>query len=124
MTALLTLREVSAGYGGTVVLDRVSLSIDAGTTLAVLGRNGVGKTTLLATVLGHTTLHAGSITFSGQSITSMKTYQRARLGIGSVPQEREIFASLTVEENLSVAARGAGEMPARGAGICPPEARG
>jgi branched-chain amino acid transport system ATP-binding protein len=106
MTELLTLQNVSAGYGATVVLDRVSLSVAAGTTLAVLGRNGVGKTTLLATILGHTDRHDGTITFAGLSIESLKPYRRARLGIGSVPQEREIFPSLTVEENLTVAARG------------------
>jgi branched-chain amino acid transport system ATP-binding protein len=85
----------------------VSLTVESGTTLAVLGRNGVGKTTLLTTILGHTTRHDGTMAFSGQTIHQMKPYQRARLGIGSVPQEREIFPSLTVEENLTVAARGA-----------------
>jgi branched-chain amino acid transport system ATP-binding protein len=107
MTEILTIQNVSAGYGATVVLDHVSLSVSAGTTLAVLGRNGVGKTTLLATILGHTTLHDGTITFSTRSVELLKPYRRARLGIGSVPQEREIFPSLTVEENLNVAARGA-----------------
>jgi branched-chain amino acid transport system ATP-binding protein len=71
----------------------------------VLGRNGVGKTTLLASVLGHTALHAGRIAFRGQSIERLRPFQRARLGIGYVPQEREIFPSLTVDENLTVAAR-------------------
>jgi branched-chain amino acid transport system ATP-binding protein len=108
MAELLHIREVSAGYGATVVLDHVSLSVEAGTTLAVLGRNGVGKTTLLATVIGHTTRHDGTITFSGRSIEQLKPFRRARMGIGTVPQEREIFPSLTVEENLMVAARGAG----------------
>jgi branched-chain amino acid transport system ATP-binding protein len=113
---MLTVRNLSAGYGATVVLDGVSLAVDAGTTLAVLGRNGVGKTTLLATILGHTTRHDGAITFAGQSIEQLKPYRRARLGIGSVPQEREIFPSLTVEENLTVAARGADNNRTRGAG--------
>jgi branched-chain amino acid transport system ATP-binding protein len=108
MAELLQIRNVSAGYGATVVLDRVSLSVDAGTTLAVLGRNGVGKTTLLATLIGHTTRHDGTITFSGRSIEQLKPFRRARMGIGTVPQEREIFPSLTVEENLTVASRGAG----------------
>jgi branched-chain amino acid transport system ATP-binding protein len=107
MTELLTMRNVSAGYGATIVLDDVSLTVETGTTLAVLGRNGVGKTTLLTTILDHTTRHDGTITFAGQAIEQMKPYQRARLGIGTVPQEREIFPSLTVEENLTVAARGA-----------------
>ncbi len=89
-----------------MVLDSVSFAVDAGTTLAVLGRNGVGKTTLLTTILGHTTRHDGSIAFNGQSIEQLKPYRRARLGVGTVPQEREIFPSLTVEENLTVAARG------------------
>jgi branched-chain amino acid transport system ATP-binding protein len=109
MSEMLRLQDVSAGYGATVVLDRVSLAVEAGTTLAVLGRNGVGKTTLLATILGHTTRHAGVITFAGQSIEQLKPHRRARLGIGIVPQEREIFPSLTVEENLTVAARGGEE---------------
>jgi branched-chain amino acid transport system ATP-binding protein len=74
--------------------------------LAVLGRNGVGKTTLLTTILGQTTLHDGGIALSGRSIERLKPFRRARLGIGTVPQEREIFPSLTVEENLAVAARG------------------
>ena len=106
MTDCLALRKVSAGYGETVVLDNVSLVLEQGGTLALLGRNGVGKSTLLATVLGHTTLHAGCISFMGVSIERLRTFRRARLGIGFVPQEREIFPSLTVEENLTVAARG------------------
>jgi branched-chain amino acid transport system ATP-binding protein len=106
MAELLTIRNVTAGYGATVVLDQVSFSVETGTTLAVLGRNGVGKTTLLTTILGHTTQHGGSIEFAGRPIEQLKPYRRARLGIGTVPQEREIFPSLTVEENLTVAARG------------------
>jgi branched-chain amino acid transport system ATP-binding protein len=105
MADCLALSDVSAGYGETVVLERVSLALAEGGTLAILGRNGVGKTTLLATVLGHTTLHAGSIAFRGQPIGRLRPFQRARLGIGYVPQEREIFPSLNVAENLSVAAR-------------------
>jgi ABC-type branched-subunit amino acid transport system ATPase component len=116
MAELLALRDVSAGYGATVVLDNVSLVVEAGSTLAVLGRNGVGKTTLLATIIGHTALHGGSLSFAGRSIAAFKPYRRARLGIGVVPQEREIFASLTVEENLTVAARAAGSTAARAAG--------
>ena len=101
----LTLEGVSAGYGDTIVLDGVSLGLPAGGTLALLGRNGVGKTTLLATVMGHTTLHGGSLTFGGTALMALPPYRRARLGIGFVPQEREIFRSLTVAENLLVAAR-------------------
>ena len=105
---MLSCTGISAGYGPTVVLDGVSFSVEAGTALAVLGRNGVGKTTLLSTILGHTTRHAGTIGFAGHSIESLKPFRRARLGLGFVPQEREIFASLTVEENLTVAANRAG----------------
>ena len=102
---MLTCDNLSAGYGATVVLDHVSFTVEPGTTLAVLGRNGVGKTTLLATILGHTTRHDGTITFAEPIIGGLKPFRRARLGLGFVPQEREIFPSLTVEENLTVAAR-------------------
>ena len=105
MADCLTLRGVSAGYGETVVLDGISLALAAGGTLSILGRNGVGKTTLLASVLGHTTLHAGEIVFAGRPIAGLRPFRRARMGIGYVPQEREIFPSLDVEENLTVAAR-------------------
>jgi len=101
----LALDHVSAGYGETVVLEGVSLALPPGRTLAVLGRNGVGKTTLLATIMGHTRLHGGSINFIGREISALPAYRRARLGIGFVPQEREIFPSLTVEQNLTVAER-------------------
>ena len=105
MSEALGLSEVSAGYGETVVLDRVDLGVPAGGTVAVLGRNGVGKTTLLATVMGHTTLHSGTIRLAGADITRFRIHQRARAGIGYVPQEREIFPSLDVAENLMVARR-------------------
>jgi branched-chain amino acid transport system ATP-binding protein len=101
----LTLAAVRAGYGRTVVLDGVSLSLRSGATLAVLGRNGVGKTTLMSTIMGHTTLHGGTIRFRGEDVTALPAYARCRNGIGFVPQEREIFPSLTLEENLTVAAR-------------------
>ena len=100
--------QLRAGYGETVVLDGITLDLPAGGTLAVLGRNGVGKTTLLATIMGHTTLHGGTIGFAGESISALPAYRRARLGIGFVPQEREIFRSLSVEENLLVAAQARG----------------
>ncbi|HYL31763.1 MAG TPA: ABC transporter ATP-binding protein [Stellaceae bacterium] len=96
---------VRAGYGDTVVLEGVSLALAAAGTLAILGRNGVGKTTLLATIMGQTTLRGGSIRLDGREVSALPTYRRVRLGIGCVPQEREIFRSLTVEENLDVAAR-------------------
>ena len=101
----LVLTGVSAGYGETVVLEGISLTLSPGQTLAVLGPNGVGKTTLLATIMGHTRLHGGVIRFAGEEIAELPPYRRARLGIGFVPQEREIFPSLTVEENLTVAER-------------------
>jgi branched-chain amino acid transport system ATP-binding protein len=102
---LLRVENLRAGYGETVVLEDVELSLPERGTLAVLGRNGVGKTTLLATLMGHTTLHSGRIAFSGKSIQGLPVHRRVRLGIGFVPQAREIFPSLTVAENLTVAAR-------------------
>ena len=99
----LALDGVEAGYGETVVLEGISFTLPPGETLAVLGRNGVGKTTLLATIMGHTFLRSGRISFAGSDVSTLPPYRRARLGIGLVPQEREIFPSLTVEENLLVA---------------------
>jgi branched-chain amino acid transport system ATP-binding protein len=101
----LVVANVCAGYAATTVLDDVSLRLAEHGTCAVLGRNGVGKTTLLATIMGHTALHRGSIRLAGQDIAALPIHRRARAGIGFVPQEREIFASLTVEENLTVAMR-------------------
>jgi branched-chain amino acid transport system ATP-binding protein len=101
----LQVEDVRAGYGDTIVLEGVTLDLPPGGTLAVLGRNGVGKTTLLATIMGHTNLHDGRIAFGGREISNLPPYRRSRLGIGFVPQEREIFRSLTVEENLLVAER-------------------
>ena len=101
----LVLTNVRAGYGETVVIDNVSLSLAPGATLALLGRNGVGKTTLFSTIMGHTTMHGGSIRFNGEEISKLPPYRRALLGLALVPQEREIFKSLTVEENLVVAER-------------------
>jgi branched-chain amino acid transport system ATP-binding protein len=104
MDEALRLTGVRAGYGPTVVLEDVELLLPARGSLAVLGRNGVGKTTLLATIMGHTTLHTGSIEYQCRPITRLPVYERARLGIGYVPQTRDIFPSLSVEENLRVAA--------------------
>jgi len=101
----LTLSGVRAGYGETVVLEDIAFSLPERGSLAVLGRNGVGKTTLLSTVIGHTTFHSGTIEYRGTPIAGLPAYERVRLGIGYVPQEREIFPSLTVEENLTVATR-------------------
>jgi branched-chain amino acid transport system ATP-binding protein len=101
----LVLSDVSAGYGETIVLNHVSLWLESGETLAVLGRNGVGKTTLLATIMGRTKLHGGSIGFLESDISTAPIYRRSALGLALVPQEREIFRSLSVEENLTVAER-------------------
>ena len=105
MANALRVRSVSAGYGETVVLEDVDLHLPERGSLAVLGRNGVGKTTLLATIMGHTTFHSGEILFGGNPIHKLPVYERSRLGIGYVPQERLIFPSLSVHENLTVAAR-------------------
>ncbi len=105
MAELLEVRRVRAGYGETVVLEDVELALPEDGALAVLGRNGVGKTTLLATIMGHTTFHTGEIRLRGQPVQTLPVYERSRLGIGYVPQERLIFPSLDVHENLTVAAR-------------------
>jgi branched-chain amino acid transport system ATP-binding protein len=101
----LRLSSLRAGYGETVILEDVTLALPERGSLAVLGRNGVGKTTLLATIMGHTTFHAGAIEANGRGIERLPVYERNRLGIGYVPQGRDIFPSLSVEENLTVAAR-------------------
>jgi branched-chain amino acid transport system ATP-binding protein len=102
---MLELREVRAGYGDAVVLEGISLALAEGGTLAVLGRNGVGKSTLLLTIMGYTRLQRGGVLWHGDDISRLPPHRRARLGIGWVAQEREIFPSLTVQENLTVAAR-------------------
>jgi len=104
-TFALELEDVSAGYGETVVLEKVRLALKDGETVSVIGRNGVGKTTLLATIMGHTTLHGGRVSLHGKDISGLATYRRVTAGLGYVPQEREIFPSLTLRENLEVAAR-------------------
>jgi branched-chain amino acid transport system ATP-binding protein len=105
MAEVLALDGVTAGYGATVVLENVSVAVGAGESVSVIGRNGVGKTTLLATVMGHTNLHGGTIRLNGNDITRLSIHARAMAGLGYVPQEREIFPSLTVRENLTVAER-------------------
>jgi len=102
---LLSLNEVRAGYGEAVVLDGMSLEVPESGSVAVLGRNGVGKSTLLLTIMGLTRMHRGGISFRGKQIDVLPAHRRAQLGIGWVAQEREIFPSLSVEENLTVAAR-------------------
>jgi branched-chain amino acid transport system ATP-binding protein len=105
MPDALRLSGVRAGYGETVVLEDVGFAVPERGSLAVLGRNGVGKTTLLATVMGLTTFHDGAIEVQGRPIAGLPVYERNRLGIGYVPQAREVFPSLSAEENLTVAAR-------------------
>ena len=105
MANALELRAVSAGYGETVVLEDINLALQKGESISVIGRNGVGKSTLLATVMGHTTLHQGEVLLGGERLDTVPVYRRAVMGLGFVPQEREIFPSLTVRENLEVAAR-------------------
>jgi len=112
MASVLELRQVSAGYGETVVIEQIDLAL-AGECISIIGRNGVGKTTLLATIMGQTVLHAGDIVFGGQKLNRIPCYRRALAGIGFVPQEREIFPSLTVRENLDVAARPGHWTPSR-----------
>jgi branched-chain amino acid transport system ATP-binding protein len=102
---LLALCDLRAGYGDAVVLDGIALEVEDGGSLAVLGRNGVGKTTLLLTIMGHTSVSRGSMRWRGRDLTRIAPHRRARQGLGWVAQEREIFPSLSVEENLTVAAR-------------------
>jgi len=102
---MLSLARVRAGYGATVVLEDVHLELAERGSLALLGRNGVGKTTLLATIIGHTTFHSGTMRFQGRGLDARPVYERNRIGIGYVPQERMIFPSLSVHENLDVARR-------------------
>jgi branched-chain amino acid transport system ATP-binding protein len=105
MAELLRVDNLSAGYGEAVVLQGVSFALDEGATLALLGRNGTGKTTLINTLAGATRQHGGSITLAGQALHKLASHQRAAAGIGWVPQERNIFKSLTVHENLAAVAR-------------------
>ena len=102
---MLSVSGVRAGYGETVILEDVAFELPARGALAVLGRNGVGKTTLLATIMGHTSFHAGKVALQGKEIHGLPVYERNRLGIGYVPQTRDVFPSLSVQENLEVAER-------------------
>ena len=102
---VLALDNVRAGYGETVVLEDIRFKLAPGETVSIIGRNGVGTSTLLATIMGHTTLHGGRISLLGKDISRLAVYRRVTAGLGYVPQEREIFPSLTVRENLEVAAR-------------------
>ena len=102
---MLSVEKLDVAYGGSQVLWGVDLNVPEGQVVCLMGRNGVGKTTLLATIMGHTTLHKGDVLIGGKSIARVPVFRRALMGIGFVPQEREIFPSLSVRENLEVAAR-------------------
>jgi branched-chain amino acid transport system ATP-binding protein len=105
MVEILKLDNVRAGYGEALVLNGVSLSLSPGTSLALLGRNGVGKTTLINTIVGLTRHRGGTIMLDGRDVTKARPDERARMGVGWVPQERNIFKSLTVDENLTAIMR-------------------
>jgi branched-chain amino acid transport system ATP-binding protein len=113
MKELLHVEQLRAGYGDAVVLSDVSLSLGEGQTLALLGRNGVGKTTFMDTLAGATRQHGGRITLGGVALHSLPSHARAAAGIGWVPQERNIFKSLTVHENLTAVARPGAWTPQR-----------
>lgn len=103
---VLDLKAVRAGYAGTTVLTDITLSVPKGQRLAIIGRNGVGKTTLMKTVMGLTRMHAGSVHHAGQDVSALPPHKRAATGLGLVPQTRDIFPSLSVEENLIAGLRG------------------
>jgi len=105
VASLLELDGIVAGYGESVILEDISLHMNEGDSLALLGRNGVGKTTLLLTIMGIARLHRGRMAWRGSDLTSIPTYERARAGLGWVPQERYVYPSLSVEEHLAVVAR-------------------
>jgi branched-chain amino acid transport system ATP-binding protein len=109
MADILHVENVTAGYQATVVLEGVSFTLPQNSVKALLGRNGAGKTTLLATIMGLTRVDTGVIRFNGDDLTGVPTHHRASRGIALVPQEREIFPSLTVQENLRVAVRSGGD---------------
>jgi branched-chain amino acid transport system ATP-binding protein len=113
MTDLLRVEDLRAGYGEAIVIDDVDVTLGEGRSLALLGRNGVGKSTLLATLVGLTRRRAGSITLGGVDITHLRPDQRVAAGLGWVPQERNIFKSLTVDENLTAIARPGAFTPTR-----------
>jgi len=105
MAELLALEGVTAGYGDGIVLEGVSLALEEGDSLALLGRNGMGKTTLLVTLMGLTRLRGGTVRWRGADLAGLPTYRRSQFGLGWVPQERYMFPSLTVEEHLTAVAR-------------------
>ncbi|HTP98531.1 MAG TPA: ABC transporter ATP-binding protein [Casimicrobiaceae bacterium] len=119
MPELLRVAGLRAGYGEAVVLDGIEFALEQGQSLALLGRNGTGKTTLLATLVGVTRLRGGTIDLCGRALTPLRADQRAEAGLGWVPQERNIWKSLTVEENLTAVSRVGPWTPARVFGLFP-----
>lgn len=113
MAELLRVEGLTAGYGEAIILHNIGLSLAQGQTLALLGRNGTGKTTLINTIAGATRLHQGRITLGGVDLHSMPSHKRAAAGVGWVPQERAIFPSLSVWENLTAVARSGAWTPRR-----------
>jgi branched-chain amino acid transport system ATP-binding protein len=97
--------DLTGGWGPTTIVERLSLSVSAGETVAIVGRNGVGKTTLLELIAGRAERQSGEIRVSGRDVCRLSIHERARMGIGYVPQQREVFRSLTVSEHLAIAAR-------------------
>jgi branched-chain amino acid transport system ATP-binding protein len=106
--AVLEVRDIHTYYGDSYVLQGISLAVDRGQVLGILGRNGMGKTTLIRSIIGFTPPRAGRVVFKGRDITGWPSNRAVALGMGLVPQGRRVFPSLTVAENLAVAARGAG----------------
>jgi len=122
MAALLEVEDIHTYYGDSYVLQGLSLHVEPGQVVAVLGRNGVGKTTLIRSIMGFTPARRGAVRFKGMEITHLPPYQIARMGIGLVPQGRRIFPSLDVRQHLTVAARpgdGSGWTPERVLGLFP-----
>jgi branched-chain amino acid transport system ATP-binding protein len=113
MPELLRIEDVSAGYGDSVIVEGISLAVDDGDSVALLGRNGVGKTTLLLTILGIARLRRGTLRWGGRDLRAMSTFRRARAGLGWVPQQRALYPSLTVEEHLTAVARPGAWTPER-----------
>src|SRR5690348_13821020 len=102
---MLELRNIVGGWGQTTIVEDISLTVETGETVAIIGRNGVGKSTLLEIVLRRARLHGGRILLNGEDITALSTHQRVRRGLGYVPQQREIFPTVSVREHLAIARR-------------------
>jgi branched-chain amino acid transport system ATP-binding protein len=120
---MLELISLSGGWGQTTIVEDFSLTVDAGKVVAIVGRNGVGKSTLLEIITGRARRHGGAIRLAGRDISDLPTKRRANAGLGYVPQTREVFKSLTVRENIAVAARAGPWSQARLLELFPPLAR-